>query len=65
MLLENLKTHMEMLLTDEMRSHRTVSEDYDLHFQVYRVLSGYHDALEEIKKLKKRVKELDSEKVSD
>lgn len=59
--LENIKTHMEMLLTDKMKSHGFISNEHDLHIQVFRVLSGYHDALEEIETLKKRVKELENE----
>ncbi len=45
---ENVKIHMEMMVTPEMRHHGYVCTDHDLDFQIFRLLSGYSKALEEM-----------------
>jgi len=47
---ENIQTHMEVLCTPEMREHACASVEHDLDFQIYRILVGYAEALEELKK---------------
>lgn len=54
----NIKIHFEMLCTPEIRAHAFASEEHDLDFQVFRVLSGYSMALAEIEKLGQEVKDL-------
>ena len=41
-----------------MRTHGFVSPDHDIDFQVFRILCGYSEALEEIEKLKKELEEI-------
>jgi hypothetical protein len=44
---ENVKTHVENLCTDRMRSHAAADVSHDLDVQVFRVLGGYDKALDE------------------
>ena len=48
--LENIKVHMDMLLTDDICEDAVISKkDHDLHFQIFRLLTGYGELLEKIK----------------
>lgn len=53
---DNIKFHIDMMVTDEMRKHAYCSTEHDLDFQIFRLLSGYELALDElaIEKLKDR-----------
>lgn len=48
---DSIEVHMEMLCTDEIRAHAFASTEHDLQFQIFRLLGGYHDLLQERKKL--------------
>lgn len=52
---ENIKTHVAELVTPDMRKHAFASENHDLDFQVFRLLYGYSEALEEIDALRKQL----------
>lgn len=43
--LTNIKTHIEMMLDDEMKKHCGFCHDDDLHMQIFRILQGYRQAL--------------------
>lgn len=50
---EDISIHVEMMVTPEMRMHAYADPVYhDLSFQVFRLLSGYGKALEELQKLR-------------
>jgi len=49
---ENIACHAEMMVTPEMRKHACASTEHDLDFQIFRLLSGYSEALEELDKLR-------------
>ena len=42
---ENVATHVEVLVTEEMRRDAYTSTEHDLSFQVYRLLVGYEETL--------------------
>ena len=44
---ENVKTHVENLCTDRMRTHAGADVSHDLDVQVFRILGGYEEALKE------------------
>ena len=47
---ENVQTHIEMLVTPEMRAHACADANaHDLSFQIFRLLNGYDQALQELK----------------
>ena len=43
----NVKTHFENLCTDRMRAHAAADVSHDLDVQVFRILGGYQEALDE------------------
>lgn len=46
---EDISIHVEMMVTHEMRMHSCADPDnHDLSFQIFRLLSGYSEALEEL-----------------
>jgi hypothetical protein len=47
----DVKTDIEMMVTDDMRAYAYADITHDLSFQIFRLLSGYEKALEELKKL--------------
>jgi hypothetical protein len=48
--IQDIKVHMEMLCTDEMRAHACASAaEHDLQFQIFRILGGYEELLQERK----------------
>lgn len=49
---ESIVTHMDILCTDEIRKHAYCSKEHDLDFQIFRILTGYDEALNELNKLK-------------
>jgi len=52
---ENIQNHVEMLVTTEMRAHAYAdAKAHDLSFQIFRLLSGYDQALQEISELKEK-----------
>lgn len=56
MTLRNIKCHVDMTVTDRMRQHAYASvTEHPLDFQVFRLLTGYDEALEEIEELKAEV----------
>ena len=46
--MENIKKHFEMLCSYEMRAHGFVAHEHSIDFQVFRVLCGYQEALDEL-----------------
>ena len=57
---EQVAIHVEMLLDDEMRAHAYADKSHELEFQVFRVLGGYREALDEIKAKDARIAELEA-----
>jgi hypothetical protein len=56
--LESIQIHMDMLLTDRICEHAVIStKDHDMPFQIFRLLSGYEEALEQIDQFTKEKKE--------
>ncbi|MDA3855048.1 MAG: hypothetical protein PF569_02230 [Candidatus Woesearchaeota archaeon] len=56
--LENIEVHLEMMLTEEIKSHAVISEEHhSIDTQVFRLLSGYDEALVNIKKLESLLKD--------
>ena len=50
---EDISIHVEMMVTPEMRMHACADPvHHDLSFQIFRLLSGYSEALEELNKLR-------------
>jgi hypothetical protein len=50
---EDISIHVEMMVTPEMRMHACADPvHHNLSFQIFRLLSGYGEALEELKKLR-------------
>lgn len=49
---EDISIHVEMMVTPEMRKHAYASTEHELDFQIFRLLSGYGEALEELNKLR-------------
>jgi hypothetical protein len=45
---KDVQIHFEMLCTDEIRAHAYADISHDLAFQIFRVLGGYRQALEEL-----------------
>jgi hypothetical protein len=49
---KSIATHVSEMVTKEMREHACAdAKDHDLEFQIFRLLSGYDEALEEISRL--------------
>lgn len=46
--MSNIKIHLEHLCSEEMREHGYVSHEHTIDFQVFRVLCGYQEALDEL-----------------
>lgn len=46
--MSNIKIHFEHLCSEEMRVHGYVSHEHSIDFQVFRVLCGYQEALDEL-----------------
>jgi hypothetical protein len=47
---EDIQTHVEMLVTPEMRAHAYADANaHGLSFQIFRLLNGYDQALQELK----------------
>ena len=44
---ENAATHVEVLVTEEMREDACTSTEHDLDFQIYRILTAYDEAITE------------------
>jgi len=55
-IVKDIKIHMEMLCTDEIRRHACASTDHDLQFQIFRILGGYDELLQERKNLRQESK---------
>lgn len=49
---ENVKTHFEELCTEEIRIHACADATHNLDFQIFRILSGYQSALDELSNLR-------------
>jgi len=49
--IKDIEIHLEMLLTDDMKRHAYISDEHDLSFKIFRLLGGYDQALEFIKKI--------------
>lgn len=50
---EDIRTHVEYMVTPEMRAHAYANPNsHDLSFQIMRLLSGYSQALNEINYLR-------------
>lgn len=56
----NIACHVEMMVTPEIRKHAYASEEHDLDFQIFRILSGYSKAIEERDKLFAALKGMES-----
>jgi len=54
---KNIEVHIDMMVDDTMRAAAFCSVEHDLHFQVFRLIQGYREALEELAELKKTVKD--------
>lgn len=54
----NIKIHVEMLVDDRMRTHAYASTTHDLDFQIFRIITGYDEALDKIDQLEKDKQEL-------
>ncbi len=49
----DIKIHVEMMVDDRMRAYACADANHhELSFQIFRLLSGYSDALDEIEDLK-------------
>lgn len=46
--MSHIKIHFEHLCSEEMRVHGYVSHEHSIDFQVFRVLCGYQEALDEL-----------------
>lgn len=54
--LNNIKTHIDMLADPRMRRHAYIDKSiHPIDFQVFRVLTGYNEALEELEKQKELI----------
>jgi len=55
--IKDIETHVSMLATARMKKHAmTGSEgDHDLSFQIFRYLSGYDDALNDLERLQQEI----------
>lgn len=45
-MLEDIKTHLEMMLCDEMKFHAGIQDKDDVSMQVFRLIQGYRLALD-------------------
>lgn len=52
---KSVEVHFDMLCTEQIRAHAYADVTHDLDFQIFRVLSGYGNALGEIVDLKARL----------
>lgn len=60
--LDNIKIHMGMLCTDEIRAHACASAtEHDLNFQIFRILGGYDEALKTIAAMQRQIDQLKSD----
>ena len=56
--IKSIEVHMEMLLSDEIKQHAVIDTNrHDLPFQIFRLLCGYNEALEELDDLKTSIEE--------
>ena len=56
---QDVKAHFENLCTDRMRAHAGADVSHDLDVQVFRILGGYQEALDERDTQKARCAELE------
>ena len=56
--LENIRIHLDMLCSDELRKHGFISHEHETDFQVFRALCGYNELMDEHKMLVKEVKRI-------
>lgn len=49
--IQDIETHIEMILTDEMKNHCGFCESDELHMQIFRILQGHNKAIEQTKSL--------------
>lgn len=62
---KNIKTHIDQLVTEKMRDKAGCDKTHDIHFQVFRLINGYREALDKIDNLEKERQDfLDSLQIS-
>lgn len=45
---DQIRIHVEMLVDERMRAHAYADVTHDLHFQVFRLITGYEEALNQL-----------------
>lgn len=55
--LENIKTHLEMMMNDDMKDCACYREEDSLDMKIFRILQGFSRKIEEVKDIKQLVEQ--------